>query len=131
MQVNSRQKAILVGILVDVQTLSRRRLPPPGIQMDWDERQERQSIEDARHGVVRSEPGRWLGVVLGPSDYVMLSRDYKQLESNGLIVRHRFGFSSGRYTHIELTKSGKKLATELSKPKPKPAAKATARKETS
>jgi hypothetical protein len=113
MQLSSRQSQILVGALCDIERICAGERPPACSRLDWSKIREVKEAELARENVIRTEPGRWLGKVLRPSDYVMLARDYAILEDRGLICRHSLGFDQRRQTHIELTAAGRELASQL------------------
>jgi hypothetical protein len=108
MRLTDRQRAILVGIASDVSRLAARPLP-----CGYDTHRERQAITDAKSNIVRSEPSRWLHTALTPSLHVMLGRDYRKLESLGLITRHAFGLEGGRQTHLGITAAGRDVAQQL------------------
>jgi hypothetical protein len=107
-RLSPRQQAILTGILADIERLECLPLPT-----GYGTHGERQAILDAQHGIVRSDPARWLLKGLTSSDYVMLSRDYKHLIKLGLIQTHNFGMDQRRQTHLSLTDTGRDLAERL------------------
>ncbi len=105
---NYRQRAILVGILRDVERLSR--LP---LQGGRDYAIERYIIADAKLGLVRCNPAEWLGHELTASDRTMVSQAYKQLAEQGFIERHAAGSGGRQLTHVSLTPAGKIAAQHL------------------
>jgi hypothetical protein len=108
MNLTDQQRRIIVGIAADLEHYRRLKR--------WKHRQrpiDRGRIIDAEFGLVQCQPGRWLEQSLTASDSVSVSRDYRRLETAGLIERHFNGFSTRQTTHLSLTAAGKKLAKEL------------------
>jgi hypothetical protein len=111
MRLTTRQQLILSGALRDLThyTALTPRFEPGDLRLVA----ERVRIDDATHGIVRTDPAAWLHKALTPSEYVMLCRDYRRLESLGLIERLAFGMDGARQTHIRLTDAGRELAEKF------------------
>jgi hypothetical protein len=110
MKLSARQIAILQGILCDLEHFGAMK---PRYERDMKVVTERIRISEARDGLLRPNPGRWLGKPLTGSDYVLISRDYRRLEALGLIERHALGNDERRTTHLSLTKAGGDAAVQL------------------
>ena len=112
MQLNDRQRRILIGVLQDQQRLA---------DMPWGDDhsmsrdalgRHRLRIRHARQGMVPMALEDWLGHPATNSDHVLCHRASVQLEGMGLLVRCN-PFGGQRTTHLKLTPAGRHAAQRL------------------
>lgn len=106
-----RQQMILTGILEDRDHLAA--MTPRYGHGNLALARERDDIENAKQGLIRSDPARWFGITMTNSEWVMTSRNYSQLEAKGLIQRHALSAFSEKMTHLSLTEAGEAEARRL------------------
>jgi len=111
MKLSPRQSAILRGALRDRDHYSA--LARPDTSRSGGGATQWLHTQDCKRGFVATNPSVWLGVAMTAADYVSTSRNYKQLERKGLIIRHALGYDGSATTHLELTPEGEAVAREL------------------
>jgi len=112
MQLNERQRLILMGVLHDQQRLAS--LPwsgDVGVPRDILGRY-RLRIRHAREGLVPMDLADWIGRAPTNSECVLFHREYARLEDLGLIQRHNL-HGGRRTSHLKLTEGGRALAERL------------------
>lgn len=117
MNLTDRQKAILRGVLKDRLHFAELPWSPDGMSREALGGY-RLKIEDAKRGLVGMNAGDWLEHIPTASERVLLSADYRVLESLGLIERHNLGGNSTRTTHLKLTSTGEATARGLAERSP-------------
>lgn len=109
---NKIETSILAGVLADVERLAA--APPDYFNPDhYAAARQREAVALAQRSIVAVDAARWLGREITPSGSVAVSRAYKRLERDGLIVRRALGFGEGKTTHLELTREGEAEAKRL------------------
>lgn len=105
------EKAILVGVVADVERLSA--IDERQVK-NWETPFLREAILDARqHRVARCDPSAWLGGELSAAERVRVSRSYARLERAGLVEKLAFGIRGTVTTHLRVTDAGQKLVEQL------------------
>lgn len=112
MQLNERQRLILMSILLDQRHLAS--LPwrdvngmPRGAVGRY-----RLRIQLARQGLVSVALHNWLDRSPTASEVVLFSREYERLAGKGLLERHnRHG--GRRTSHLRLTPAGRRIAEQV------------------
>ena len=112
MQLNERQRLILMGVLRDQRELIN--LPvgaDAGLSRDQLGRR-RLAVRAAQTGLVPMNLAGWIGHVPSNSECVQYHREYSRLEGLGLLERHNL--RGGRRTsHLRLTRTGRWVAEGL------------------
>ena len=112
MQLNERQRLILMGVLQDQKRLA---------AMPWGDGhgmsrlamgRDRLRIRQAREGMVPMALEAWLGHAPTNSDRVLCSREFQRLEDMGLVVRCN-PMGGHRTTHLKLTPAGREVAQRV------------------
>ena len=106
MDITSRQKSLILGVVADCQEFAAWESPGYGFGP------EKRRKKLAEVGMVPADGIRWCGMAGSPADRVQISRLYKRMETLGLIERHALG-RSNRTSHISLTPDGERIATTL------------------
>lgn len=112
MNINERQRVILLGVLTDQQRLASM---PPGSSRAMSRQQlgrYRIIIREAQQGMVRINLPGWLGRRPTNSECVLFHREYARLEDRGLIERCSY-WGGRRTTHLKLTPSGRRIAEQF------------------
>jgi hypothetical protein len=112
MTLSWRHEAVLAGILRDERAIAAQGYHG-GDHMDVPHRgRHRLTFKRAAEGFVPMNLSGWLGRGVTPSDSVLFSRVYSQLEKMRLV--ERVNLSGGaRTTHLRLTEAGRKVAEGL------------------
>lgn len=107
----NRQQAILRGVLRDREDYANR--TPRYQHGNREFARERLRIDDAKDGLVRTDPAAWLGATMTASLRMGVSRDYAAMERAGLLDRVALGHDGATTTHLQLTEAGEQAAREL------------------
>lgn len=112
MQLNDRQRLILIGVLQDQKRLA---AMPSGDAHGMSREaigRHRLRIHQAREGMVPMALEGWIGHVPTNSEHVLCHHEYQRLEDMGLLVRCN-PIGGRRTTHLKLTAAGKLAAERL------------------
>jgi hypothetical protein len=111
---NNLDRDILTGAVADLQKFAATPCLPGGGHGEL-----HTAIADARGGLVKCAPCRWVGPTGGDAAFRMaISRAYKRLESRGLVERIALGICGDRVSHLRPTAEGITLAAQLRSEQP-------------
>ena len=111
MQLNDRQRRILLGVFQDQRRLAGADWNGCGMSRDALGRH-RLRVRQARQGMAPMALEEWLGRPATNSDRVLCHRACVQLEGMGLLVRCN-PYGGRRTTHLKLTSAGRRVAEKL------------------
>jgi hypothetical protein len=111
MQLNGRQRLILLGVLQDQRQLALPWGDDHGMSRDALGRR-RLRIRQAREGMVPMALEGWIRHMPSNSEHVLYHRACVQLEGMGLLERHNLA-GGARTTHLKLTPAGRWVAQRL------------------
>lgn len=112
MNLNQKEKAVLLGVFADHERLANLPMNPAGMAYGPQLGAYRLRITDAREGYVPMNLAGWIGHTPTPSECVMYHRAYKRLDAAGLL--ERVNLNGGRRTsHLRLTAPGEATARNL------------------
>jgi len=112
MQLNDKQRLILMGVLRDQKRLADMDPAGCGIPHGLALGAHRLRIRKAQAGLVPMNLGGWIGHSPTNSECVLFHREYARLEGMGLLVR-RNTYGGRRTSHLKLTPAGRRVAEQL------------------
>lgn len=112
MQLNKRQRLVLLGVLQDEQDIMN--LPVSGnLGLSREQIGRRRiQVRNAQAGMVPMNLAGWIGHVPSNSECVLYHREYLRLEDMGLLQRCNF-WGGRRTSHLKLTETGRRVAQQV------------------
>jgi hypothetical protein len=113
MKLNPKEKAVLAGVLRDVEDLAGLDPASLGLPYGLARGRVKMKVADAKAGYVPMNLADWIGHAPSPSESVVFHRAYKRLEALGLVERANLYGYGERTSHLRLTEAGERIARQL------------------